>query len=168
MKKLMFTAVIVFSCLSFKFADAQVTFSAGINIGQQPEWAPVGYDHADYYYLPDVNAYYDVQAHLFVVNNGQGWHHVEHLPYNNYDIYHSYKVVVNEREPWRRNEVYRSRYAQYRGRHDQVIIRDSRDNRYRNHWHGNAGHDNGRGNSGHDNGHHGGDGHDHGHDHGRN
>lgn len=136
MKKLILTAVVAFGCLLFTNANAQVHFSLGVNIGAQPEWAPVGYDHADYYYLPDVNAYYDVAAHLFVVNDGQGWHHVAHLPYANYDIYHSYKVVLNEREPWRHNDVYRARYAQYRGRHDQVIIRDSHDDKYRNHWHG--------------------------------
>jgi hypothetical protein len=143
MKKLLFSTVILISCLSFKFADAQVRFSVGVNIGAQPEWGPVGYDHADYYYLPDVDAYYDVNGHNYVFYNGRAWIHGGYLPgaYRNYDVYHGYKVVVNEREPWRRHAEIRAKYAGYRGRRDQQIIRDSRDNRYRNHWHGDHGHD---------------------------
>ena len=57
MKKLVFTAAILISCLSFKLADAQVHLSVGVNIGAQPEWGPVGYDRADYYYMPDIGVY---------------------------------------------------------------------------------------------------------------
>ena len=31
--------------------------------------------------------------------------------YGRYDLYHSYKVVVNDRDPWLRNSYYRSHYA---------------------------------------------------------
>lgn len=166
MKKLIFTAVILFSCLSFKFADAQVHVSFGVNIGVQPEWGPVGYDHADYYYMPDIDAYYDVPAHQYVYYSNHAWIRSGGLPprYANYDVYHGYKVVVNEPTPWIHHDQIRARYAQYRGRHDQVVIRDSHDSRYQNHWHGDNGHDpyhdhghadNGHGDHGHD---------DHGHD----
>lgn len=162
MKKLVFTAVLVICCLSFKLADAQVHLSVGVNIGAQPEWGPVGYDHADYYYMPDIGVYYDVPAHQYVYLNNGGWIHSAYLPpmYRNYDIYHSYKVVVNRPEPWRYDRDYRVKYAAYRGRRDQVIIRDSHDDRYRNHWHDNGRHEGG------DRGHgHGGDGHEGRHDH---
>ena len=51
MKKILFAAAIIFSCLSVKQVSAQVHFSLGVNIASQPEWGPVGYDHADYYYM---------------------------------------------------------------------------------------------------------------------
>ncbi|WP_221269207.1 hypothetical protein HDF18_14800 [Mucilaginibacter sp. X5P1] len=156
MKKLIFMAVILFSCLSFKFADAQVHFSVGINIGSQPEWGPVGYDHADYYYMPDIDSYYDVNAHQYVYFSNNVWVHSRGLPprYSNYDVYHGYKVVVNQPQPWVHHSQIRAKYAQYRGRRDQVVIRDSHDDKYRNHWHGDNGHgDHGHGDNGHDHGH---------------
>ncbi|HTD39347.1 MAG TPA: hypothetical protein VK671_01915 [Mucilaginibacter sp.] len=143
MKKLVFTAVLLISCLSFKLADAQIHLSVGVNIGAQPDWGPVGYDHADYYYMPDIGVYYDVPVHQYVYLNNGVWVHQAYLPvrYRDYDIYHGYKVVVNRPEPWRYDGDYRSRYAGYRGRRDQVIIRDSHDDRYRNHWHDNGRHE---------------------------
>ncbi|MEP6613516.1 MAG: hypothetical protein ABJA76_16560 [Mucilaginibacter sp.] len=178
MKKLILIAAIIFGCLSIKTASAQVSVSLGLNIGSQPDWGPVGYDHADYYYMPDIDTYYDVPSHRYVYMENNVWVHRTYLPvkYRSYDRYHGYKVVVNERNPWERHDVYRTRYATYRGRRDQVIIRDSRDARYRNHWHDNGNHygqrehgdrDNGRdGGEGHGKGHDKGEGHDKGHGHG--
>ena len=170
MKKLIITAAILISCLSVKVASAQVTFGVGLNIGSQPDWGPVGYSHADYYYMPDIDAYYDVSAHSYIYNNNGAWVRSGGLPprYHNYDMYHGYKVVINQPRPWIHAADYRARYAGYRGRHDQQIIRDSRDDRYRNHWHGN-GQGNGHWDHGNRGGHgdHGGHGGhpDHGHDH---
>jgi hypothetical protein len=165
MKKLLFAAAIALSCLSIKTADAQITVRAGINIGSQPEWGPVGYAHAQYYYMPDIDAYYDVPAHQYVYNENNVWVHANVLPERyHFDRYHTYKVVVNQRNPWEHHADIRTRYAGYRGRHDQTIIRDSHDSRYQNHWKGDRDHgDNGRGNGGRDNGRgHGDKGHGHG------
>jgi len=158
MKKILFcAALILLACTTYKRADAQVHLSLGFNINSQPAWGPVGYTHAEYYYMPDVDAYYDVPRHQYVYfDNGQGlWIHAAYLPERyHFDPYHSYKVVINQRNPWERHDVYRARYYNYRGRYDQDMIRDSRDDRYRNHWHEDNGHDGG----GHyDNGNHNGD-----------
>lgn len=144
MKKIMLTVAIAFSCLAFYRADAQFHISVGLNIGNQPEWGPVGYDHANYYYMPDIDTYYDVNAHQYVYLQNNVWIHSGALPprYANYDRYHGYKVVVNDRNPWERAATYRARYAQFRGRHDQQVIRDSREDRYANHWMGDRGRDN--------------------------
>ncbi len=164
MKKIIFTAAILIGCLSFKAADAQLRINLGFNIGAQPEWGPVGYAHAEYYYMPDIDAYYDVPAHQYVYYENNVWVHGNALPprYGNFDRYHTYKVVVNQPNPWQHSADIRAKYAGYKGRHDQAIIRESHDQRYRNHWngdrgngngHGIDGHDNGKGNNGHDNGH---------------
>lgn len=138
MKKIILSAVILLSCFTAKIASAQVSIGLGINIGSQPDWGPVGYDHVDYYYMPDVDAYYDVPTHNYVYYENNVWVHRRFLParYRGYNMYNGYKVVVNERNPWMRNAYYRDHYAGYRGRHDQVIIRNSRDARYANHWRG--------------------------------
>ncbi|HEY9004461.1 MAG TPA: hypothetical protein VIM89_24095 [Mucilaginibacter sp.] len=141
MKKIIFAAAIILGCFSIKAANAQVHLSVGINIGSQPDWGPTGYDHADYYYMPDIDAYYDVNAHQYVYSNNNVWVHTASLPprYANYDVYHGYKVVVNERTPWVHNDVYRKKYASYKGRHDQAVIRDSHEAKYKNHWKGDHG-----------------------------
>ncbi|MFI5138089.1 MAG: hypothetical protein ACHQIM_09690 [Sphingobacteriales bacterium] len=148
MKKLIFTAAILFSCIFVKTAEAQIHFSVGVNIGLQPAWGPVGYDHADYYYMPDMGVYYSVPAHQYIYFQNNVWVHRPYLPqrYRNHDLYHCYKVVINDRNPWERDHEYHNRYASYGGRGDQGVIRDSRDERYRNHWNG----DGGRGNDGGD------------------
>lgn len=136
MKKIAFASVLLFSILSFKNTDAQIRVSLGVNIGSQPDWGPVGYDHVDYYYLPEIQTYYDVPNHQYVYYDNNVWVCRTYLParYNNYDIYRGYKVVINERRPWERNNIYRTRYSGYGDRRDQVIIRDSRDDKYAKHW----------------------------------
>lgn len=136
MKKLIYTSVILLNSLVVSISHAQIHVSVGVNIGSQPAWGPVGYDHADYYYLPDIGAYYSIPTHQYVYYRNNNWVHTVYLPdrYRNYDLYHGYKVVINDRDPWLRDNIYRTRYASYKGKHDQLVIRDSRDEKYRNHW----------------------------------
>jgi len=164
MKKIIFCAAILLSCLTYKSAEAQLRINLGFNINSQPEWGPVGYTHAEYYYMPDVDAYYDVPRHQYVYFENNVWVHAGALPPRyHFDPYHSYKVVVNQRNPWEHHADIRARYSGFRGRNDQQIIRDNHEDKYRNHWNGDRGqggdrgHDNGRGHDdhGHD---------DHGHD----
>jgi hypothetical protein len=136
MKKLIYLLTVLVSCSLVNAGHAQVRVSLGVNINNQPDWGPVGYDHADYYYLPDIDAYYSIPDHRYVYYRDNRWVRAVYLPprYANYDLYHGYKVVINERDPWLHADIYRTRYAPYRGRNDQLIIRDSRDERYRDHW----------------------------------
>ncbi len=151
MKKILFVAVLLAGSLTAKLADAQISFS--LNIGSQPAWGPTGYDHAEFYYMPDIDTYYDVPNHQYVYLSGNRWIRSGSLPprYANYDIYHGYKAVINEPTPWLHAATYRTKYASYKGRRDQQIIRDSRDKRYQNHWNEKGNHDN-RGHN--DHGHH--------------
>lgn len=141
MKKIIFAAALILGCFSITAANAQVHLNVGVNIGSQPEWGPTGYDHADYYYMPDIDSYYDINAHQYVYSDNNTWVHSASLPprYANYDVYHGYKVVVNQRTPWAHNDVYRRKYASYKGRQDQTMIRDSHEDKYRNHWKGEHG-----------------------------
>ena len=129
--------------------NAQVHVNFNVNLDSQPDWGPTGYDHVEYYYLPDIDVYYSVPRHCYYYDDGGHWLRTSHLPprFHNYDPYHSYKVVVNEREPWRHHEAYREKYASFRGRHDQEAIRDTRDSRHHpgnNHRKEEDKHDNGK------------------------
>lgn len=115
---------------SWSMTSAQVSFS--INIGTQPAWGPVGYDYVEYYYLPDADAYYDVNGGMFMYMDGGRWVSGPYLPgrYRNMDLYYAHKVVINERSPWMHHSRYHSQYRTYVGRHDQGAIRDSRERKY--------------------------------------
>ena len=98
----------------------------------QPIWGPTGYDHVEYYYLPDIDVYYYVPQHRFFYSERGRWRSGSSLPsrYRGYDLYNSYKVVVNEPKPYLNNATYKEQYSSFRDRHDQESIRDSRDSKY--------------------------------------
>jgi len=106
--------------------------SIGVNITDQPVWGPEGYERADYYYIPDIDSYYSVSEHQYIFRDGSGWIHGATLPasYGNYDPYHSYKVVINEKEPYRNHDTHQSKYTTFKGKKDQPVIRDSNNPKY--------------------------------------
>jgi hypothetical protein len=76
--------------------QAQVSIS--VNIGSPPLWGPIGYTDVQYYYLPDVEAYYDLRSSQFIYLTAGEWVHRTYLPirYRNYDLYNGYKVVMTD------------------------------------------------------------------------
>lgn len=133
MKKIIICAIFFLSVVAFKNADAQVRVNVNVNIGSQPAWGPVGYDRVEYYYLPDIEAYYYVPRHQFVYLSGGRWIFSAYLPpaYRSYDLYSGYKVVVNEPRAYQYYNTHKVKYAGYRGnRGGQVVIRNSDDPKY--------------------------------------
>lgn len=165
MKKPLLIASVLFLSFAFsKNSQAQVSVGINVNIGSQPVWGPVGYDYVEYYYLPDIDVYYYVPRHQYVYLSNGRWIFSLSLPvrYRHYDLYRGYKVVVNEPRPYLRDDLYRVKYASYRGRRNaQVIIRNSDEPKYyvvKGHPKYN-GHDNGNHNGGFRNGNGRGNGH---------
>lgn len=93
MKKLVFALVLFMSAF---FAQAQVSIS--LNIGTPPSWGPEGNDNSRYYYLPDIDTYYDVTRSQYIYDNNGRWIRESRLPakYRRYDLYSGYKVVLND------------------------------------------------------------------------
>jgi hypothetical protein len=141
--------------LTTTLASAQLHVNVNFNVDRQPIWGPAGYDHVEYYYLPDIEVYYNVSQQRYYYYEGGRWIGRASLPerYRGFDLYNSHKVVVNEPSPYRHHVVYREKYSSFKGRHDQQPIRDSRDERYfvnKNHpqhqaWAQQQKHDNGNG-----------------------
>jgi len=92
MKKLGLALMLLMSV----FAHAQV--SINVNIGTPPSWGPEGNDESRYYYLPDIDIYYDVAQSQYIYENSGKWVRDKRLPsrYRNYDLYDGYKVVLND------------------------------------------------------------------------
>ena len=106
-------------------ASAQV--SVRFNVGLQPQWAPAGYEDSRYYYLPDVESYYDVENSMFIYYEGNSWVHRSYLPnrYRNYDLYNGYKVGMGDyrgNTPYYNHREYRERYSNGRNRSVQRTI----------------------------------------------
>lgn len=115
MKKILFTTLLFSAIVSFQQSKAQVRFNVNVNIGNRPNWGVPGNYAGDYYYLPEIDAYYDIPRRSFVYLQGNNWVFSTSLPfmYRDYDLYHGYKVVVNEPRPYLHAGFYRNRYSQY-------------------------------------------------------
>ena len=100
----------------FLAGTTQAQVSVNVNVGSPPMWGPAGYSNVQYYYLPDVEAYYDVPSSMFIYQSGGNWIHRTYLPvrYRNYDLYSGYKVVMTDyhgSQPYYHHSDYKVRYA---------------------------------------------------------
>lgn len=150
----------------FASSSIQAQVSVNVNLGLQPSWGPVGYSSVDYYYIPDVQSYYDVRATQFIFLSNGAWIRSSRLPnqYRNYDLNRGYKVVLNDYHGSRPYDNYRSHkvkyYKGYKGKPQQSLGNRNHKNdnhgNYNNGNHGNGNHgnkgNNGKGNHGKGNG----------------
>lgn len=145
----------------------QAQVSVNVNIGSPPQWGPVGYTEVRYYYLPDVEAYYDIETSMFIYFGGGAWIHRTYLPtrYSSYDLYSGYKVVMTDyrgNAPYANFKEYKKKYAKgYRGSAQKTIGQkpgrgnskaspnNGNNNKGQGNNKGNAPHNNAKGNSGH-------------------
>lgn len=152
--------MMVFASNSIK---AQV--SVNVNLGLQPSWGPVGYSSVNYYYIPDIQVYYDVRATQFIFLNNGVWIRSNNLPrqYRNYDLNRGYKVVLNDyhgSRPYAFFENHKVKYYKgYKGSPQKSIGNRNRGNHDNYGNHGYNGKSNGHGNRGHNGNGHNGKGH---------
>lgn len=148
--KLFSIAILFFASSSIK---AQV--SVNVNIGAAPSWGPIGYSQVDYYYLPDIEAYYDIRRSQFIFFSNGNWIKSRYLPrqYRNYNLYTGYKVVLNDYHgstPYYNFKNHKSKYYKGFKKGPQRTIgrqHNYNNNKYKNSNNGNNNkHKNGNGN----------------------
>lgn len=93
------TLLIAITVMVFGSTQAQVSVGLSVNIGAPPAWAPPPPVHTEvrYYYLPEIQTYYDCNTrHYIYMDNGR-WARRAYLPvaYRGYDLYRGPKVMVN-------------------------------------------------------------------------
>ncbi|MBC7862641.1 MAG: hypothetical protein IAF38_06670 [Bacteroidia bacterium] len=90
--------LITITLLMFVTCKVNSQVTVNVNIGSPPQWGPVGSTEVRYYYLPDVESYYDVPSAMFIYYEGGVWVHRDFLPvrYKNYDLFYGYKVVITD------------------------------------------------------------------------
>jgi hypothetical protein len=173
MKKLIILSAIAAGGLFYtNKANAQISIHLGINVpvrhvyvAPRPvvvEETPV-YDEDgnipadysdDYYYLPEVEAYYSVPNHCYYYNNGSAWISAAFLPgaYRNYNWRTAVRYEVRSPRPYLHHDIYRSRWGGYAGNRNNWGHRF--DNRFNGGGYTYRNHDNrnwGRGNENHNN-----------------
>lgn len=117
MKKLFLTIIIAASGLATQTVSAQIGISIqiGPRVVQRPV-APVVYD--DFYYLPEVEAYYSVPEHCYYYMDGRRWVSAAYLPgrYHDYDWRYARRYQVRSQRPFDNHGYYRNRFGGNPGR----------------------------------------------------
>jgi len=121
MKRLTKTTRIVAALLFVLFFNAcdlytYVTPSVQVSY-DNPSWAPPYSPGVRYYYLPDIETYYDLTNQQFVyLDNGQ-WTYSQSLPsiYAGFDLNDCFTVAIdfNTYQPWLHYQYYVSHYPRY-------------------------------------------------------
>ena len=146
--------LIVTGMALFLATMVQAQVSVHVSLPSPPPWGPAGYSEARYYYLPGVEAYYDVPSAMFIYYNKGAWIHRSHLPdsYRNYDLYGGYKVVMTDYRgdaPYTHFKEHKMKYGRsYRGGPQRTIGERPGNGNHD----GQQGHDNDRGNKGNSHG----------------
>jgi hypothetical protein len=126
MKKIALISAIALSGLLYNSANAQLRVHIGLNFGVRPVYVPAqvvqqpadyceptNYNgDEDYYYLPEVDAYYSVPEGCYYYSDGDRWVSAAYLPgvYRDYDWRTVRRYEVRAPRPYMHHDYYRSRY----------------------------------------------------------
>lgn len=119
------TLLIAIAFIAFGSAKAQV--SVNVNIGTPPAWGPAGYSEVEYYYLPDIETYYDVHTSEYIYLTNGRWVRTVTVPapYRTYNFYNGYKVVMTDyhgKTPYTTYTTYKVKYPKgYKGKPQKNI-----------------------------------------------
>lgn len=119
--------LIIAGILLFLGTNSQAQVAVNVNIGSPPVWGPAGYNNVAFYYLPDIECYFDIRFSRFIYFNNGRWIHSKYLPkpYRNYDLYHGYKVVLTDyhgRKPYMYFKNHKTKYYKgYKGNPQKMI-----------------------------------------------
>jgi hypothetical protein len=124
MKKSVILSAILFGSLVYNSASAQISVHIGFGIPARRVYVPAPqpvevYDNDefdnsdDYYYLPEVEAYYSVPRHCYYYQDGGRWISAAYLPgaYRNYDWRTARRFEIRGSRPYMRHDEYRSKWG---------------------------------------------------------
>jgi hypothetical protein len=121
MKKFLLSIIFASGGLMFQAAHAQVGVNVGVRIGplvvnlHKPIAPAVVYD--EFYYLPDVEAYYSVPEQCYYYMDGNRWVNAAYLPgrYHDYDWRSARRYQVKAQRPYANHDYYKNRFGGNRG-----------------------------------------------------
>jgi hypothetical protein len=92
------TKLVLLVALFAATVSSKAQVSVNVNLGTPPVWAPAAPVAVEYYYLPDIEVYYDVPARRYIYMRNGSWHRSAALParYRGYDLYHGNTVYLSD------------------------------------------------------------------------
>ena len=121
MKRLKKTALLVSTLIFVSFFSACDMYSyvtpSPTTSYDNPSWAPPYYPGVRYYYLPDIECYYDLSTQEFVYLDNGEWSYSQDLPsiYAGFDLGNCFTVALDYSvyQPWMHHHYYVSHYPRY-------------------------------------------------------
>jgi hypothetical protein len=84
---------------------------------ENPPWGPPVYPGIRYYYLPDIECYYDIYTREFIFLDHARWFYSPTFPamYPGFDLNNCFVVIVNTNiyQPWMHHQYYVSHFPRY-------------------------------------------------------
>jgi hypothetical protein len=124
MKKSVILSAILLSSLVYTSAEAQISVHIGLNLPVRrvivaaPQPVETIYDDDfddsdDYYYLPEVEAYYSIPLGRYFYMDGPRWISAAYLPgaYRSYDWRTARRFEVRGRRPYMNHDMYRNKWG---------------------------------------------------------
>lgn len=112
---LLITAVTMTGCYTPYYAE---TTPVRQNISYiNPNWAPEYHESVRYYYLPDIECYYDLSAGQYVYLRNGRWYNSNYFPsfYYDFNIDNCFVVILSSDvyRPWMHHQYYLTHYPRY-------------------------------------------------------
>lgn len=130
--------------------NAQIAFSLNLGLRAPLQNHYHQNNNIDYYYLPEIEAYYDVNSSAYIYYGPRGWVRSAYLPEycRNYDVNRGYRVALNyrgnspyanfnnDRQQYYRteNRNYREEYYYPRNQRRSNYVEASNRNRYNDNY----------------------------------
>lgn len=109
------TRIVILFTLLYCFNTNPV--EAQVKQYENPPWAPAYYPGVRYYYIPDIETYFDLSNQDFVYLEDGQWLFSYELPsiYSGFDLFtaHIIALDVSVYQPWRHHQFYVSNYPRF-------------------------------------------------------
>lgn len=128
--------ILLLIVLSFSSSKAQV--AVNVNIGTPPVWAPANPVAAQYYFLPDIDAYYDVPAARFIYIRNGTWYRSANLPYRhkNYNLRGGKIIFLTDYRGNAPYTYYKAHKVKYKKSGNYYVVRDHDNGKHKGHGKG--------------------------------
>lgn len=142
--------LLIIAIMLATISTTQAQVSVNINLGTPPVWAPADRVETQYYYLPEIDSYYDVPSERFIYYNNGTWTRSTALParYQGYNLRSGKVIYLTDyrgKSPYVNHKSHKVKYVTTRYRQPNKVVYVSKRGGNGKH----EGHDENRGNNGH-------------------
>ena len=97
--------------------SVQAQLSVNVNVGTPPVWAPSAPVGVKYYYIPDIETYYNVPAKRYIYLRNGKWHRSAALPahYRSYNLRTGRTIFLTDYKGKTPYSLYKVHKVKYKG-----------------------------------------------------